>query len=117
MKATENAYRKLEEILNAYGFCLKESTFGKQVSLKEGTAYVSIQVREHHDSFEGEWNKETFREHGHLELTASICRMGGEMSAEDFREAADQMDMARLILETAAEADLSYTANAEGEAA
>ena len=117
MKATENAYRKLEEILNAYGFDLKESTFGKQVSLKEGTAYVSIQVTEKTDNFTGTEKPKTFRAHGHLELSASICRMGGEMSPEDFGEAATQMELAKMLLEAAAKTDLTFTADIHGEAA
>lgn len=121
MKATEKAYKKLEAILNEYGFCIRTDALGnRQVrSAGEGGGkeYVSIQIMEKHDRYENTDSFEDFRGYGHLEVAASICRMGGEMSVEDFKEAADQMSRCSGLLARLGNEDLSYTALINGEAA
>lgn len=110
MKATDRAYQNLETILTAHGLELVDGFSGKQI---RGGEYVSYQVWDKHDSYEG--GKDDFRAHGHIEVTASICRMGGEMTAEDFAKAAAEMQTAQKVLTEAAEAVLSYTADINGE--
>ena len=106
MKATEKAYRTLEVILITNGLRLEEGFCGKQVT---GSEYVGYQVWERHDSYEGGTI------HGHIEVTAAISRMGGNMNAEDFAKAAAEMQTARDVLAELAGADLSYTADTRGE--
>ncbi len=110
MKATDRAYEALANILSDNGLELVDGFAGKQI--KAG-AYVSYQVWDRHDSYEGEGAE--MIAHGHIDVTASICRMGGEMSAEDFAKAAAEMQMAQTVLEAVAAADLSYTADINGE--
>ncbi len=110
MKAIDRAYEALGNILNAHGLELEDSRIGKQIKRGE---YVGYQIWDRHDSYEGEGAD--MRCHGHIEVTASICRMGGEMTAEDFEKAAAEMQTAQRILEAVEAADLSYTANINGE--
>ena len=110
MKATDRAYQNLETILTAHGLALVDGFSGKQI---KGGEYVSYQVWDRHDSYEG--GKEDFRAHGHIDVTASICRMGGEMTAEDFVKASAEMLVAATVLDMAGKADLSYTADINGE--
>ena len=119
MKAAEKAYRKLEGILTGYGFKTVEGALGgRQVIPAEKTdTYASIRIMEMHDRYENTKSAEDFRAYGHLEVTASICRMGGEMTAEDFTEAAGQMARCGEILKELEDTDLSYTALINGEAA
>ena len=118
MKATEKAYRTLEGILNSHGFETYEGGCGKQVRITEKKQeYVSVQIWEKNDGYKDTESFETFRAFGHLEVTASICRMGGEMAAEDFAEAAKQMADAQALLKELETADLSYIAMINGEEA
>ena len=110
MKATVRAYEALANIFNAHGLELADGFSGKQI---KGGEYVSYQVWDRHDSYEGEGAD--MKAHGHIEVTAAICRMGGEMSAEDFEEAAAEMQTAQAVLEAVTAADLSYTADISGE--
>ena len=110
MKATDRAYEALANILNAHGLELADGFSGKQIKRGE---YVSYQVWDRHDSYEGEGAD--MKAHGHIEVTAAICRMGGEMSAEDFEEAAAEMVIAATILGKVAKSDLSYVADIRGE--
>jgi len=116
MKATERAYRTLETILNSHGFETYEGGCGKQVKIIEKkNEYVSVQIWEKNDGYKNTESFENFRAFGHLEVTASIRRMGGEMTAEDFSEAARQMADAQALLEELEAADLSYIAMINGE--
>ena len=117
MKATDKAYEKLEAILNAHGFELTEGFAGKQIKVKAKTAYIGLQLWDKVDGYENTGDFEKFRANGHLEVTASISRMGGEMSAEDFAEAARQMTAAQELLKELENTDLSYKTKINGEAA
>lgn len=120
MKATEKAYQKLDIILNGYGFRIEENDRGFKIirSMEEGsTEYVSIQVAERMDGCDNAGSFEDFRAHGHLEVTAGICRMGGEMDAGEFAEAASQMGRCSGLMARLEKEDLSYTSLINGEAA
>ena len=115
MKATERAYRNLETFLNFSGFELTENSFGKQVRIRAKTAYIGVQVYEKHDRYEYTDQPKETRIHGHLEVKVSISRMGGEMTAEDFAEAARQMTAAQELLENLEGANLTFIADVNGE--
>ena len=110
MKATDKVYEALANILKDNGMELEDSRFGKQI---KGGEYVGYQVWDRHDAYEGEGADMECR--GHIEVTASICRMGGEMTAEDFEKAAAEMQTAQRVLEAIAAADLSYVSDINGE--
>ena len=112
MKAIDRAYEALANILNENGLELTDGISGKQI---KGAKYVGYQVWDRHDSYENTDDFEAFRAHGHIEVTAAISRMGGEMSAEDFTEAAAEMAAAATVLAEITGADLSYVARINGE--
>ena len=119
MNATKKAHAKLEAILNAHGFTNRRNQYGNEAvtDLEKGTNYVQIQIWDRHDRYENTQSFEDFRAYGHLEATASICRMGGEMSAEDFARAADQMKRCAELMKELETADLSYVIRMDGDEA
>ena len=119
MNATKKAYAKLETILNTHGFTNRRNQYGNEavIDMEKGTNYVNIQIWDKHDRYENTQNFEDFKAYGHLEVTASICRMGGEMDAAEFTRAADQMKRCSELMKELETADLSYVSRMDGEEA
>ena len=80
---------------------------GLFISLNTETKYADFLIGDRLDSEKTDWANGIYK--GELEISANICRMGGDTSPEELFMAADQIRLAAEFAKACEELDLSYT--------
>ena len=114
----QEVFTKIMDTATAHGFHTgynKSSDSYPWISDKSARRYTKIQVTEKFDVERTDYKNAIYA--GHIEISASVSRMGGNPDAEELLDAADQIKRAGELVKTFESMDLSYRETVNGEAA
>lgn len=107
MKKRE-AENKIREIIRKHGFEVETDMRNALPGVKRtDAAVISFIIQEHPDF--GSFRPEEKTVNANVEISASICRMGGSPTAEELLEAADQIRRGAELVADLQSMNLSYT--------
>ena len=114
----QEVFTKIMDTAMAHGFQTgynKSSDSYPWISDKSARRYTNIQLTEKYDVERTDYKNGIYA--GHIEISASVSRMGGNPDAEELLDAADQIRRAGELVKAFESMDLSYRETANDEAA